>query len=114
MAWFQRRKGDSAEVEKRRPRLSPIRGTTGAARRARRGPEGSAGAEGPPGPSVLRDPAACSRLWGDPPNRVRAQDSGFGGVTMMWAPAVPGNMSQGASALGEVDKPVDSGVANGM
>jgi len=37
----------------------------------------------------------------------------FGGLIMMWAPAVPGYMSHGALSLGLVDSPVDSGVAKG-
>ena len=37
----------------------------------------------------------------------------FGGLIMMWAPAVPGYISQGALSLGLVDSPVDSGVAKG-
>jgi hypothetical protein len=37
----------------------------------------------------------------------------FGGLIMMCAPAVPGNISHGALSLGLVDSPVDSGVAKG-
>jgi hypothetical protein len=37
----------------------------------------------------------------------------FGGLIMMWAPAVPEYISHGALSLGLVDKPVDSGVAKG-
>jgi hypothetical protein len=37
----------------------------------------------------------------------------FGGLIMMWAPAVPGYISQGALSLALVDSPVDSGVAKG-
>lgn len=37
----------------------------------------------------------------------------FGGLIMMWAPAVPGYISHGALSLGLVDSPVDSGVAKG-
>ena len=38
----------------------------------------------------------------------------LGGLIMMCAPAVPGDISQGALSLGLVDSPVVSGVANGM
>jgi len=37
----------------------------------------------------------------------------FGGLIMMWAPAVPGDISHGPPALACVDNPVDWGVANG-
>src|SRR5271169_7154646 len=37
----------------------------------------------------------------------------FGGLIMMCAPAVPGDISHGALSLGLVESPVDSGVANG-
>jgi hypothetical protein len=37
----------------------------------------------------------------------------FGGLIMICAPAVPGNISQGALSLDLVDSPVDSGVAKG-
>ena len=37
----------------------------------------------------------------------------FGGLIMMWAPAVPGDISHGAPSLALVDRPVDSGVAKG-
>src|SRR5262245_42664133 len=41
--------------------------------------------------------------------------SGFGGTIMMCAPAVPGNMIQGApGAIGESGRPVVSAVAYGM
>jgi hypothetical protein len=32
---------------------------------------------------------------------------------MMWAPAVPGDISQGALSLALVERPVDCGVAKG-
>ena len=35
-------------------------------------------------------------------------------LIMMCAPAVPGNISQGAPGTALVDRPVDSGVANGV
>ncbi len=38
----------------------------------------------------------------------------FGGLIMMWAPAVPGNISQGALGAASVESPVDSGVAKGV
>jgi hypothetical protein len=37
----------------------------------------------------------------------------FGGLIMMCAPGVPGNISHGALSLALVDSPVDSGVAKG-
>ena len=37
----------------------------------------------------------------------------FGGLIMMCAPAVPGDISHGALSLALVDSPVDSGVAKG-
>jgi hypothetical protein len=40
---------------------------------------------------------------------------GFGGLIMMWAPAVPGNISQGPPMLvGESGRPVDASVAQGV
>jgi hypothetical protein len=37
----------------------------------------------------------------------------LGGLIMMCAPAVPGDISHGALSVALVDKPVDSGVAKG-
>lgn len=37
----------------------------------------------------------------------------LGGLIMMWAPAVPGDINQGALSLDFVDNPVDWGVAKG-
>jgi hypothetical protein len=44
----------------------------------------------------------------------RAAQRGMSGTNMMWARAVPGNMSQGELRAGVGDRPVDSTVANGM
>jgi hypothetical protein len=37
-----------------------------------------------------------------------------GGLIMMWAPGVPGNISHGPPGTGIVERPVDSGVAYGV
>jgi hypothetical protein len=37
----------------------------------------------------------------------------FGGLIIMWAPAVPGDISHGAFSLDLVESPVDWGVAKG-
>lgn len=39
---------------------------------------------------------------------------GRGGLIMMWAPGVPGNISHGAPGPGVVGNPVDSAVAFGV
>jgi hypothetical protein len=58
----------------------------------------------------------------DPPftRKTRVVDSAhsktlyfFGGLIMMCAPAVPGDISHGAPSLALVERPVDCGVANG-
>ena len=68
---------------------------------------------------AIRDPNSQSqldettRVW-DP---IRQCGVGaiyiFGGLIMMCAPAVPGNISHGALSLGLVDRPVDSDVGKG-
>jgi hypothetical protein len=54
--------------------------------------------------SYMQRLPACARLQ---------QAYFFGGLIMMWAPAVPGDISQGAPSLALVERPVDSGVAKG-
>ena len=57
----------------------------------------------------LIDPDSGSRV----PRRVGRAFYFFGGLIMMCAPAVPGDMSHGALSVALVDSPVDSGVAKG-
>ena len=40
--------------------------------------------------------------------------AGFGGLIMMWAPAVPGNMIHGPPGIGMVESPVLCAVAYGQ
>ena len=37
-----------------------------------------------------------------------------GGMIMMWAPAVPGNINHGPPGMGISERPVDSAVAHGV
>jgi hypothetical protein len=47
------------------------------------------------------------------PEFAPAENYFFGGLIIICAPAVPGNISHGACSLAFVDSPVDSGVAKG-
>ena len=71
---------------------------------------------------VLRGPHLMPRIIGNASGTDKRSvemlqphggDYFFGGLIMMWAPAVPGDISQGALSLGLVERPVDCGVAKG-
>jgi len=61
-------------------------------------------------------PSCVRRNVADPPQKNSPLQQAlyfFGGLIMMCAPAVPGDISHGALSLALVDNPVDCGVAKG-